>query len=53
MHAAQRLKVKFFNNDQERLNYEQDFGPEGNFDAKKPAPKLPPILSCTIPPANP
>jgi hypothetical protein len=35
MHAAQRLKVKFFNNDQERLNYEQDFGPEGNFDGNK------------------
>jgi hypothetical protein len=23
------------NNDQERLNYEQDFGPEGNFDGNK------------------
>jgi hypothetical protein len=35
MHAAQRLKVRFFNSFDERDNHDEDVGPEGNFDGSK------------------
>jgi hypothetical protein len=37
MHAAKRLKVRFFNSHTERLNYIEKIGPEGNFDGNKQA----------------